>query len=107
MAKEVLGEAHDILINLPSDILKVFDDMRGNDMVWSTLKQFVIIQKGIKLDQIYRLRRPKSQDDILKNALDHEYYAARISSLVVLLQVIENAGDELERRDRAAKRKKK
>ncbi len=81
----------------------MFVKMRHDPEIWENLKQFSLEQKGIKMDEIYRLRRPKNQDDIIKNAIEHEYYAARIAALVVLLQVCENASDELERRERGKK----
>lgn len=103
MKKLLLGEAHDILQYLPLDQLKMFDKIRKDPIIWDGLQAFAKMQKDIKMDQIYRLRRPTNQDDILRNALDHEYYASRISSLVVLLQVAENADAEMERRDRKEK----
>lgn len=100
MKRIILGEAQDILAILPSDQLKAFDRMRHDKAVWEPLQQFCYDQKQIKLDCMYRLRRPKTQDEVIKNAIEHEYYAARIASLVVLLQVMENAAGELERRER-------
>lgn len=78
----------------------MFAKLRLDESTWDLLKKFVHDQKMIKMDAIYRLRRPKNQDEFLRNALDHEYYASRIASLVILLQIIENAQDELERRER-------
>lgn len=107
MAKPIIGEATDILRNAPSEQLSVFVEIRNNEKMWDALRAFVRDQKMIKQDQIYRLRRPKDINDIIKNTVDHEYYASRIAGNVVLLQVIENASDELERRERALKTQKK
>lgn len=96
----MIGECHDILRIISLSQLKMFDKLRKDSDFWETFQSFVRDQKLIKLDKIYRLRRPKSNDDIIKNAIELEYYAARISGLVVLLQLMENAEDELERRDR-------
>lgn len=100
MRKLILGECADILRVLPVEQLSMFVKMRLDTEIWENIQKFSREQKEIKMDQIYRLRRPKTQDDVLKNAIEHEYYAARISSLVVLLQLMENAQDELERRER-------
>ena len=98
--KIVLGESQDVLRSIPIEQLNMFVKLRLDDNIWTMLNKFVHDQKMIKMDSIYRLRRPKNQDEILRNALDHEYYASRIASLVILLQIIENAQDELERRER-------
>ena len=100
MKKLILGECADILRVLPVEQLSMFAKMRLDKDIWDNMQKFAREQKDIKMEQIYRLRRPKTQDDVLKNAIEHEYYAARISSLVVFLQLIENAQDELERRER-------
>lgn len=102
MAKVILGEAQDILKILPIEQLKMFSKMRL-DKSWPTLCQFFKDQKNIKMDKIYRLRRPKNQDDMVSNAIEHEYYAGRISEGVVFLQICENASDEIERRERKQK----
>lgn len=99
----VLGECVDILRLLPVEQLSMFVKMRLDPIIWENLQKFAREQKEIKMDQIYRLRRPKTQDDVLRNAIEHEYYAARIASLVVLLQLCENAQEELERRERKKK----
>jgi hypothetical protein len=105
MAKAlVLGEVHDILRNMPADQLRYFYEMRQNKKNWEALLSFFKDQKQMKMDSIYRLRRPKTQDDMIKNAVEHEYYAGRIAADVVFLQIAENAGDELERREREAKK---
>jgi len=103
MAKVILGECSDILKIMPAEQLNMFVKMRLDKEIWEQFQKFAREQKDIKMDQIYRLRRPKTQDDVLRNAIEHEYYAARISSLVVLLQLMENAQDELERRERKSK----
>ena len=100
MKKLILGECADILRVLPSEQLNMFAKMRLDTEIWDNMQKFAREQKDVKMDQIYRLRRPKTQDDVLKNAIEHEYYAARITSLVVLLQLMENAQEELERRER-------
>jgi len=100
MAKQILGECSDILHVLPVEQLSMFAKMRLDPEIWDNLQKFSREQKDIKMDQIYRLRRPKTQDDVLRNAIEHEYYAARVAANVVLLQLCENAQDELERRER-------
>jgi hypothetical protein len=100
MKKQLLGECVDILKILPSEQLNMFTKMRLDPEIWDNFQKFAREQKEIKMDQIYRLRRPKTQDDVLRNSIEHEYYAARITSLVVLLQLMENAQEELERRER-------
>jgi len=100
MGKLMLGECSDILRALPVEQLSMFAKMRLDKDIWENMQKFALEQKNIKMDQIYRLRRPKVQDDVLRNAIEHEYYAARITSLVVLLQLMENAQEELERRER-------
>jgi len=100
MKKQILGECADILRTLPVEQLEMFTKMRLDTQIWENIQKFAREQKEIKMDQIYRLRRPKTEDDVLRNAIEHEYYAARITSLVVLLQLIENAQDELESRER-------
>lgn len=103
MAKVILGECSDILRIMPVEQLSMFVKMRLDKEIWEQFQKFAREQKDIKMDQIYRLRRPKTQDDVTRNAIEHEYYAARIASLVVLLQLMENAQDELERRERKSK----
>jgi len=106
MAKKIiLGESHDILKVLPVDILSSFIMIRRDPKLWQAFNDFVGMQKQIKLDQIYRLRRPKSVDDAVKNAVEHDYHCGKIAGLVVLLQIMENAGRELEARERKAKKK--
>ena len=100
MKKQILGECADILRLLPVEQLSMFAKMRLDPLIWDNLQKFTREQKEIKMDQIYRLRRPKTHDDITRNAIEHEYYAARISANVILLQLCENAQDELERRER-------
>jgi len=100
MKKLILGECADILRVLPVEQLSMFAKMRLDKDIWDNMQKFAREQKDIKMEQIYRLRRPKTQDDVLRNAIEHEYYAARITSLVVMLQLMENAQDELERRER-------
>lgn len=100
MKKLILGECTDILRAMSSEQLNMFAKMRLDTEIWENMQKFAKEQKDIKMEQIYRLRRPKTQDDILKNAIEHEYYAARITSLVVILQLMENAQEELERRER-------
>lgn len=106
MAKKIMpGEAHDILKVMPSEQLRFFYDVRHNKKNWEALQAYVQMQKNIKLDQMYRLRRPKSQDDVTKNAIEHEYYAGRIAGDVILLHLAEHAGSELERRERTQSKK--
>jgi hypothetical protein len=106
MAKKVIpGEAHDILKVMPSEQLRFFYEIRNNEKQWDALQSYVRSQKAVKLDQMYRIRRPKTQDDLTKNAIEHEYCAARIAGDVLLLHLAENAGSELERRDRSNKKK--
>jgi hypothetical protein len=40
---------------------------------------------------------------MIKNAVEHEYFAGRIAEMVILLQIMENASDEMERRERKSK----
>lgn len=96
--KPVLGEVHDVLRILPFEQLKMFAATRLNEVQWDMWNRFVYDQKLMKMDQMYRLKRPKTADEMLRNTIDHEYYSARISGLVMLLQLMENASDELERR---------
>jgi hypothetical protein len=105
MKKLILGEAHDIIRTMPSEQLGFFAKIRLNTDDWEIFKNYCKDQKFIHMDKIYRLRRPKSQDDLIKNQMDHEYYAGRIADLVLLLQICENASNELERRERSAKKK--
>lgn len=98
--KLILGECHDILRAIPIKQLNMFVKLRLDEEIWTELNNFAHDQKMIKMDAIYRLRRPKDQDEIIRNALDHEYYASRIASNAILLQIIENAQEELERRER-------
>lgn len=100
MKKQILAESEIILRQIPLEQLKMFDSWKKNEETWTTLKEFVRFQKAVKTDEIYRLRRPRSQDEMVRNAIEHEYYAARISSLVVLLQIAENAEDEMNRREK-------
>jgi len=100
---EVLGEVHDLLRVLPFEQLKMFAKIRETEVDWKAWNDFVKDEKQTKLDWIYRLKRPRNSDEMLKNAIDHEYYASRISGLVMLLQLMENASDELERRARSEK----
>jgi len=100
MKRQLLVETDYILRNLPVEQLSMFVKMRLDTEIWENLLKFAREQKEIKMDDIYRLKRPKTQDDVLKNAIEHEYYAARITSNVILLQLCENAQDELERRER-------
>jgi len=99
MKKLILGEAQDILRSISIEELKMFDKIRKAPTLWEPLKAFTKNQKDLKMDQIYRLRRPKTQDEVLRNAIEHEYYAARISSGVIFLQICENAAAEMERRE--------
>jgi len=99
MKRIILGEAHDILKILPVDQLVMFNKIRQDGPTWEAFKDFVQAQKYIKLDTIYRLRRPKTLDDTIKNAVEHDYHCGRIASYVVLLQIMENAHTELERRE--------
>jgi hypothetical protein len=94
MKRIILGEAHDILKIMPVDQLVMFDNIRQNDGMWEAFKSFVQTQKQIKLDTIYRLRRPKTLDDTVKNAVEHDYHCGKIASYVVLLQIMENARAE-------------
>ncbi len=103
MANVKIGEVEDILRIMPIEQLKIFAKMRLDKDIWPTFQQFAKDQRQIKLDQIYRLRRPRTEDDLIKNAVEHEYYAARIAGLVVILQLMENASNELERRERKEK----
>lgn len=103
MAKMMVGETQDILKIMPSEQLIAMSKIRHDVKLWEAIKAFARDQKLIKMDQIYRLRRPKSQDDLIKNLGDHEYYAGRIAELAVILQIMENASDELERRERKEK----
>jgi len=106
MPKRIItGESQDTLKSMSGDELKMFNEIRNDEDMWEAIKQFSYSQKQIKLDQMYRLRRPKTQDDVINNAIRHEYYAGRIAGLVVLLQIIENAGNELQQRERKAKKK--
>lgn len=106
MKKIILGEAHDILRVMPADQLAAFAGIKNNKKAWGSIQQFVGDQKQIKLDQIYRLRRPKTLDDTVKNAVEHDYHCGKIAAYVVILQIIANAGEELERRERASRKKK-
>lgn len=107
MAKRViLGEVHDILRAMTGDQLMFFYELRHNAKLWEAMQSFVKAQKEIKLDHMYRLRRPKSQDDLVSHAMDKEYLAGRIAGDVAWLQIAENAGEELERRERASEKKK-
>lgn len=101
--KMTLGETDVILQNLPIEQLKMFAKMRLDPDIWTNMQGFTRDQKQIKVDAIYRFKRPRTNDDLVKNAVDHEYYAARITALVVLLQLMENASDEIERRERKEK----
>lgn len=104
MAKKViLGEAHDLLRLLPLELLKLFDSIRKDDKRWEPLQKYVRLRKDMKMDRIYRLKRPQNQDEIIRNAIDHEYHAATITELAVFLQLCENASDEMERRERKEK----
>jgi hypothetical protein len=103
MKKPVLGEVHDILRIIPASQLEMFSRIRKDEKMWEAFQQYCRDQKYIKMDQIYRLNRPKSQDDLIKNQIDQEYYKGRIADLVLLLQIMENADDEIERRVRKEK----
>ena len=105
MKKIILGEAHDVLRTMPSEQLAFFAKIRQDTKGWEVLQSYVKDQKFIHMDKIYRLRRPKTQDDLIKNQMDHEYYAGRIADMVLLLQICANASNELERRERRAKKK--
>lgn len=105
MKKLILGECHDIIRAMPVEQLAFFSKIRQNAKDWESFKTFVREQKFIHMDKIYRLRRPKSQDDLIKNQMDHEYFAGRIADMVLILQICENASDEIERRERASKKK--
>lgn len=104
--KLILGESQDILRAIPSEQLMAFVKLRNDEEMWKNLQIYFREQKFHKMDTIYRFRRPKDQDGVIKNAIEHEYYAGRIAEMVVLLQVIENAADELTRRERLAEAKK-
>jgi len=99
MKKIVLGEAQDLLKIMPIEQVIAFNKLRQNGVMWEAFKEFVLMCKQIKLDQIYRLRRPKSVDDTVKNAVSHDYYCGNIAFGVVVLQIMENATRELERRE--------
>jgi hypothetical protein len=101
--KIMMGECYDILKMLPMEQLGMFSEIRKNEKMWSAFKRFCQDQKMIKMDSIYRLSRPRTQDDLIKNQIDQEYYKGRIADLVVLQQIMENADDELERRARKEK----
>lgn len=104
MAKKILlGECHDLLKILPIEQLKFFSRIRKSTDDWKAFLQFCGDQKQFKMDQIYRLKRPMSQDEVLRNAIEHEYLASRITSLVLILQLMENADEEIERRERKDK----
>jgi hypothetical protein len=101
--KDKLGEVHDLLRIIPVEQLRFFSRIRKNADDWKAFLQFCGDQKQYKLTQIYKLKRPVGQDELVRNAIEHEYLAARITSLVLLLQLMENADEELERRERKAK----
>lgn len=104
MAKRViLGETQELLKILPAEQLIAFAKIKQNGVMFKALLDFVGIIKQIKMDRIYRLRRPKTIDDTVKNAVEHDYYCGNIVALVLILQLIENAGEELERRERRSK----
>src|SRR3990167_4256617 len=104
MAKKLmLGEFHDLLKILPFEQLKMFAAIRENGEQWTMWNKYVHDQKQILLDRIYRLKRPKSNDEMLKNTIDHEYYSARIAQMAIELQLMENASYELELRARKEK----
>jgi hypothetical protein len=104
MATKIINfEVKQILENMPVEQLVAFAKIRGDEKLWSAFSNFVKDQKQIKLDQIYLFRRPKNIDDTVKNAIDHEYYSGRISGNALLLQIIENAPSEIERRERRKK----
>ncbi|MFA6069760.1 MAG: hypothetical protein WC810_14350 [Janthinobacterium sp.] len=103
MIKQILGETHDMLRILPLEQVQLFAKIRENEKEWITWNKYVYDQKQIKLNRIYCLKRPKSNDELIRNAVDHEYYVARISSLALLLELMENASSELERRARKEK----
>lgn len=104
--KRILGEAIDILKIMPVEQVIAFNKIRQNGVMWQAWQEFVQLQKQIKLDRIYRLRRPKSIDDTVKNAVEHDYHCGKIAGYVVILQIMENAGKELERREGRAGKKK-
>lgn len=104
--KQILVESQYILRVIPSEQLMAFVKMRNDEEMWKNLQQYFRDQKFHKMDTIYGFRRPKDQDGIFKNAIEHEYYAGRIAEMVVFLQVIENASDELARRERMTEVKK-
>ena len=99
----MLGEVYDILRAMPISQLNFFAKIRLSDEDWKIFKEFSLSQKQIKMDEIYRLNRPRSQDDMIKNQIDQEYYKGRIADLIILLQIMENASHELERREKKVK----
>ena len=72
MKKEKLGEVEDILRVMSIEQLKMFSGMRLDKHIWTNFQQYVSDKKQMKLDQIYRLRRPRTNDDLVKNAVEHE-----------------------------------
>lgn len=99
----LLGEAYDFLKTATVELLTQLDRIKADPKLYEALKKYNFDHKQLKMDQMYRLKRPRNEDDLIKNAIDHEYYAGRIASIVILLQVIENAAGEIERRERKAK----
>lgn len=99
----MLGEVHDLLRIISFEQLKMFAKIREDEVQWGMWNNYVGDQKQMLLDKIYRLKRPKDQDEMLRNTVDHEYYSARIAQMAIELQLMENAGDELERRARKEK----
>ena len=59
MAKQILHETQIILRNLPSEQLNMFAKMRLDTEIWDNMNRFIHDQKGIKMDDIYCLHRPK------------------------------------------------
>lgn len=99
----ILGETEMILRSMTGEQLMAFNSIKDDSKLYKALLDYAHDQKLIRMDKIYRLRRAKSQDDLIKNGIEHEYYSGRIAELVVFLQIIENAFAELEKRERKNK----
>ncbi len=103
MKEPKIAEVEFILKGMPIDILKMFSKMRKNPEIWDGFQKYFKIQRDTKLYDIYRLKRPKNQDQLVSNALEHEYHAARVTSLIIELQLMEYADSEMERRENKEK----
>lgn len=101
-AKPRIIEVDEILERLPIEQLVFFGKLRKNQEGWQRFCDFVHDEISIQKDRVYRLRRKGGLDGIIDQARDHEYYCGRVAALTILLQLAENADDEVERRERKA-----